>query len=662
MHPQHIIATLAAAYDGEHARRLVAEIARYHRVQASPDFRAAANWLARQLRAAGVQVSVESYPADHDSRFGVLPSFQEWHCRQASLVWQRGEKSLRLCDYRISPLHVIQRSAAVQGEFTVVDVGQGEEADYEGVDVRGEVVLSRAPVARSYERAVVQRGAVGILFDNISASAPGRNPTDLPDARQYSSFWWQPGQAKCWGFVLSPRQGDAMRQALAAGETVRVQAHIEAEFYDGAIEVVSALIPGSGGESVLAMAHLCHPYGFANDNASGAACLLELAINLQQLISDDRLPQPERSIRFLWVPEMTGTYAWLNRHHDQIANIVAGINLDMVGQKQETTGAVWVLEEPPAAMASFAAPLLAVLRRQLLQMTVEQEAHVDFPRLRYTTSPFHGGSDHMVTSDPQVGIPTPMLIQWPDRFYHTTADTMEHVDPQSLWLSGVLAGSYLMWLATADAAAAAWLGWEMVTAFERRLARDAQDGLAALLAEDEATRGQSWERLQQRIAFWHERQQAAQQSLNWLAAVDEHLPTWQQALAEAVARVQQRLRQQLPQPMAAPSPAADEAWWQKASTVIPVRHYRGPLMDFWPAYPSLDLSAEDLASWRELIDENANWRVLRAQAEYWVDGRRSLADIARLLELETGQALGPAIERYFHILARAGLMTMQASP
>jgi len=320
-----------------------------------------------------------------------------------------------------------------------------------------------------------------------------------------------------------------------------------------------------------------------------------------------------------------------------------------------------VLEEPPAAMASFAAPLLAALRRQLLQVTVEQDAHVRFPRLRYTISPFSGGSDHMVTSDPRVGIPTPMLIQWPDRFYHTTADTMEHVDPQSLWLSGVLAGSYLMWLATADAAAVQWLGWEMVTAFERRLAREAQDGLTALLADDEATPGQSWERLQQRIAFWHERQQVAQQSLTRLAAVDDQLPTWQQALSEAAARVQQRLRQQLPQPLAAPSPAADEAWMDKAAAVIPARHYRGPLMEFWPAYPSLDLSAEDLASWRELIDENLNWRVLRAQAEYWVDGRRSLADISQLLELETGQALGPAIERYFHILAGAGLMTLQTA-
>ena len=85
----------------------------------------------------------------------------------------------------------------------------------------------------------------------------------------------------------------------------------------------------------------------------------------------------------------------------------------------------------------------------------------------------------MITSDPTVGIPTPMLIQWPDRFYHTTADTLDRVDAKSLALAGTLAGCYLYWLATAGNEDARQLGWDMVSRYERRLTKDrARDGVA----------------------------------------------------------------------------------------------------------------------------------------------------------------------------------------
>ncbi len=654
---QTLIDLLASAYDGAHAKKQVGEIIRYHRIQASPDFRAAAHWLAGQLQAAGIEATVESYPANHNTHFGVLPSFPEWHCRAATLDWLREEGSERLCDYRLSPVHVIQRSQAVSGEFAVVDVGAGGAEDYRGVDVEGKLVLSRASLTETYERAVVQGGAAGILVDDIGATAPGRNPIDLPDARQYTSFWWQAGQTPAWGFVLSPRQGWQIRQALQSGQSVTLRAYIDAESYDGAIEVVSAILPGYSEQAVLATAHLCHPHGFANDNASGAACLLELATTLQRLLAAGDLPPLRHSIRFLWVPEMTGTYAWLDRHRDLVPHIIAGINLDMVGQKQESTGSVWVLEEPPAAAASFVPDLLEALRDLLLKRMAAHDRYSRFPRLRYTRTPFSGGSDHMVTSDPAVGIPTPMLIQWPDRFYHTTADTMEHVDAQSLWLSGVLAGSYLLWLATAQGEEMRWLGWDMLARYEARLGRLLQDGVSEVLSETDAgARKHAAARLADRLRFAYDRCQAAMASLPH----GQDAP-WQTALQTSFRTLQGRLAQQLAAHGIQPEAPPLEAWQEQARQRVPVRHYWGPLMDFVPSQPNWQLSAEDLATWRELAQDVPHWRVLRAQAEYWVDGRRSLAEIAHLLELETGQAVGPSLERYFDILARVGLLSWQDS-
>ena len=63
----------------------------------------------------------------------------------------------------------------------------------------------------------------------------------------------------------------------------------------------------------------------------------------------------------------------------------------------------------------------------------------EYPLYRQAEVSFSGGSDHVILSDPSIGVPTPMLIQWPDRFYHTSADTPDRTDPGSLARAGSLA-------------------------------------------------------------------------------------------------------------------------------------------------------------------------------------------------------------------------------
>jgi hypothetical protein len=664
MHLSTLFHTLQRAVSGEAAKRYLAEISRHHRVQASPGYRAAAEWLAATLQAHGLQAEIERFPAAEYDHFWAQPSFQEWRCQSATLDWLRGPgKAERLCDFRASALAVIQRSVAVQGEFEVVDVGEGRPADYEGRDVAGKLVLSRAAVRDTYRRAVVARGAAGILFDHIDATVPGRSRIDLPDARQYASFWWQPELTRSWGFVLSPRQGDTLRAALAGGESVRMAARIEAEFVDGEFEVVVATIPGSeeNNQAVLGLAHLCHPQGFANDNASGAACLLETALTLAHLVAAGELPSPRRTLSFLWMPEMTGTYAWLSAHAAAIAGFVAGINLDMVGERQETTGSVMLIERPPEAMASFAPVLLERMREELFY---EQRSHGrtdGFPLFRHAVTRFSGGSDHAITSDPAVGIPTPMLIQWPDRFYHTTADTLEHVDARSLQRAGALAGSYLYWLAQAGRREARWLGWEMVARFEQSLSRECQDEATRLLDLRPADRSQGWRRLNEVAAFRQDRALAALQTLSRLAEVDAHLPAWRSQVEAITDSLLDHCRQQIqPGAEAVTSPETTPAADPEPSPT-PVRHYRGPYMEMMPPLSGLGLEGEDAAAWERLHEEIPDWESWRQYAEFWADGRRTLAEIARLVELETGQALGPALGDYFRLLEKAGLVRLETT-
>jgi hypothetical protein len=55
------------------------------------------------------------------------------------------------------------------------------------------------------------------------------------------------------------------------------------------------------------------------------------------------------------------------------------------------------------------------------------------------------------------------------------------------------------------------------------------------------------------------------------------------------------------------------------------------------------------------------YRSLSVVANYWVDGKRTVLDIADLVELETGQRNVSLLVRHFQLLDRLGLMALQHS-
>ena len=146
-----------------------------------------------------------------------------------------------------------------------------------------------------------------------------------------------------FGFNLNFRQGQRLKGLLEAGQTVELEAKIEGRGIEfGSLDVVVTLIPGmeKPEEELLFIAHLDNPKYSANDNASGSAAILDIARALKSLIDQGRLPPPKRSIRFLWVPGMYGTMAYIDAHPEikgpgLEGKVLGGLNLDMVGEKQE---------------------------------------------------------------------------------------------------------------------------------------------------------------------------------------------------------------------------------------------------------------------------------------------------------------------------------------
>ncbi|MCI0396682.1 MAG: M28 family metallopeptidase [Chloroflexi bacterium] len=675
MNLETLLDRISQACSGPAAKDDVAAVIRNHRIQASPGYRAAAAYVFDELRRAGLEAQVESYPANYQTRFWTAGSFQEWAADSATLhLVEPAGQARKLADYRELKLSLIQRSAPFSGEVEVVLLEDGlSEAEYEGLDVAGKIVLTRDMVEPVRQLAVEQYGAAGILFDGVSSAPPVREAIDLPDVRQYTSFWWsgRPGEKQCFGFVLSPRQGAWLRQLIrqraAAGQPpVQLRAEVKTRFYDGHIEVVTALIPGQSEDEVVLVSHLCHPQPSANDNASGVAANLEAARTLNRLITTGELPPPQRTIRFLWMPEMTGSYAYLSRHEAEIPHMVAGLNLDMVGEDQSQTGSVFLIERPPDAAASYAADLLESLRERLFNEVKTYTGLDGYSLVRYATTTFSGGSDHYIFSDPTVGVPMPMLIQWPDKFYHTSADTLDKVDPASLARAGTLAAAYAYFIAAAGRDEATWLAHEMTARFQARLAHLAQGHVTEMWAGDApAATHDSLALAERRLAYVLERHQVA---LHGLARLWSEVESLAETLASEAAGSVEQQRRRLQQAagtrlaalgadgMAEPPAEADE-WEQKAATLTPRRLYRGP----GSAIGSLSaLSPAERADWFNVIRKRpAGGYTLPALAEYWADGRRTALQIVELIEMETGLRDAELVVRWFELLRGLKLLIFE---
>src|SRR5581483_7045057 len=305
----HLLATLNNEVSGDAAKGMVARISQWHRIQASPMYREAAEWVAGTLRGYGLDTTIERFPAREGLQAWGEPMFQEWWCDEATLdLLAPGSPPHRLADYRAVPLSLMPRSSPADSEYELVIVEGGDRPEhYDGLDVRGKLIVTRAMPMAVHQLAIEQYGAAGVIFDGMRSVPEVCPPGDLQVDIQYASWWWWGGETRAFGFALSPRAGADLRRTIdrarRRGETVRARARVRSHFADGTIETVSACIPGATDEEVLITAHLCHPAPFANDNASGAAAAIEAARALQSLIASGALPRPRRGIRFLWMPE-----------------------------------------------------------------------------------------------------------------------------------------------------------------------------------------------------------------------------------------------------------------------------------------------------------------------------------------------------------------------
>lgn len=631
-----LIGALRDQVSGERALAAVEAVSRFHRVQASPGYDAAAGWLMGELEASGLRVEVEHAPGDGRSRrLGALMP-EGWACAHARATLLDAGTREDLCDYDRLKLSLILRSDPARGRFPLIAIEDGtEDEHYRGREVRGHVVLTRGAVQRVHQLAVVERGAAGILFDGRRLLAPVRGPLDDPDAVSYTSFWWQGDEPRGWGFVVSPGTGARLRERLRAGTPLELEVEIESRRFPTRIPLISGVLPGTSDREVVVLSHLCHPEPSANDNGSGVAATLEAARALAALFARSGARPRPLGIRFLWVPELTGTHAYLAGPSGgdaglegaldaaRAARTVAALNLDMVGEDQAQCGSTLLIEHPPCFAGSFAGELLRRIRDRAQDWVTSYSGPGHYSMTRMGEVPFSGGSDHAVLVDPLIGIPCPMLIQWPDRYYHSSHDTPDKCDPASLALAARCAAAFAAFLAGAGPAQRAWLAEAVERGSERRR--------LAALERPEPERAVAAEAMR------------ARQALLSLARLD---------------------------PAARSSPAA-KAGPRRAGRAVAAGSARIPTR----APAPLEMQRHLIAGYAGLShDERERFRHFEAQAPggtltldlawFACDGRRTLEEIARLvgLEIATPQADVPqAIAEFFEWTARLGRSSWQGT-
>ena len=431
MLPEEIVKVVADTVSGIRAKGYVQSISTHHRIQASPGLHDAVMFLKGESEdLPGVEVKLHEYPADGKTTIGTWEAIHGWEAKTGKLTLIEPEEKL-LADYTAEPISLIAHSTSVDIEAEVVYVGKGlSPEDYDGKDVKDKIVLTEGIARRVHRVACIKMGAVGLL-----TFVPPSDRDEIADLRRYDAIWPTGDEKNStrFGFSLTQADGLKLKGLLEEGKTVKVKAKVDASLKVGKIEVLTALIPGEDkSKEFWLAAHVCHPNQGANDNASGSGAIMEALRVISQLIDEGKIPKPTYSIRFIWMPEWSGTIYFIDKEKAALKGCIGMLNMDMVGADPAKAGSSLHLFRTPFSLPST---LNNVVRHWLTQEAGRKDDRREggtMTPLPFKYDRYSAGSDHFMLTDSTVSIPAVMLNQSPDRFYHTSTDTIDKIDTRQM--------------------------------------------------------------------------------------------------------------------------------------------------------------------------------------------------------------------------------------
>ncbi len=641
--------SICEEFSGSLAKREVEQIAQFHRIQASPGFHDAALHVLARLKEIGVKSKMERFPSDGRRKYFTWTSPVGWSATQARLELIEPEKKT-LAKYPQVPCSLAAHSKMVDGEFEVVDVETGlEPREYEGRDVKGKVVLASRRSAEVFRPAMLERGAAGIL-----SYLPDR--PQQPDMIPYNALWPKKSELKKLGFSfsLSRRAALEIKSYIAAGRKVKVKAKVAADIFPSKLDVLTAQFPGKG-PGVLFIAHLCHPQPGANDNASGAGTLIELVRTIKALTGAGKL-RLRRPVRFMWVPEMFGTLAYLDSHPELAANTLCCINLDMVGENQALCNSKLLIYDTPWSVPSFLCDLVCEGLEAAAEK-VRPDPSGSRAMTHFQQMPYSGGSDHYILAEATCGVPAVMVNQWPDTFYHTHADSPEYVDATQLARVGVASLAAGLFAANAGAPGAIALSAAVEAHANTRFSQVMTHRFEHLRSTGKDKLPGEYHRVRRHLMYALAKEGAAIHSIRQLSKsreVQYYLENAEDALdsreAAGAAKLDRYIRGRLSIKGAMPPQPADENL-EHLARVVPSRLFAGPL-----EMGLLRESPESDKYYREKMKKDSTNGQRLYETINLMDGRRRLSDIYQMVDAEFPFFEIELLEQFVEDLRQLGLV------
>jgi hypothetical protein len=682
------IIRLIGASSGDRAYDYISQLARWHRVQASEDYTRAAEWMAGKAEEFGLEhVSIEHFASDGKTEYFGYRTPRRWKAKKGEL-WLTSPFEMKLSSYEELPLSLVEGSTTADVEAELVDIGAGtSDRDYTA-GVKGKIVLTSSKVKNVFGRAVGKEGAVGIIS---SWSVPdhdylNRHAGDFPD--QVGWMELPSGEtegAHQFAFAISARRAQELRTLIDQGKVVRVRAVVDAEVGPGQLETVSGLIPGSTypEEEIVVTAHLDHYRPGANDNASGSAAILEMARTLRQLIRDNEMPPPLRTIRFMWVPEYYGSCAWLSKHLQDPVKRLADLNFDMVGENALKTDSVvaacYTSDSNPSFMNAVTESILEFVNRfNDDRYPVQMDLFIGSGggtrnRASWRMIPFVSGSDHDLFNGLKMAATT--LTAWPDDFYHSSEDTLDKVDPTQLHRAVVMGLAAVTTLAYADSGQVRDLARLSLAYGRRRIAQSEFSAIRSLMSATKEDFNKFDYSAANLIRHVFDRERAAIGSCSVFAKGSAAQKAVQWAVSdlrddEAASRnkIEDISRLRAAELSATRGPMSLTEAEKRSARVIPLWNAGKELFPF--EYVQRTLAKDPSAGMKDIeaafddagqrlrrlgFNELTLYGIWKAPALY-VDGKRSILDIRDALAAEYTSIPIEALDLYVRAFEKAGLM------
>ncbi|USH00285.1 DUF4910 domain-containing protein [Thermococcus argininiproducens] len=397
-------------FDAENVINYIGEISKFHRIQGSKELVEAARYILEELRINGIKAELLEEVYDGE----------KWHLTLASPIpWDLVYGEIKIDKEQITtsktPLIVMAHSPPgdVEGEVIAVD----KEEDWK--EVKGKVVLIGEKWYENYKKAN-ENGAIGFI---AYKKGTGKAFPYIGLFLTKNDLKW----AKIPAVTLSEKIANKIIQKLKKGEKIKVKLKVESVISEKqTLPLVYAKI-GSP-PYILFTAHMCHPKPGANDNASGAAMLIELARVLKEFYNNSF----RFGFAFLWIPEHYGTQAFIE-NWARLEEYYAVINLDMVGGSEDRSGSTIMIIKTPLSRFSIISGLLEYFIN-LANSEGESFGGSPLPKMKAKSYPYEMGSDHDVFNI--FGIPSVMPITWPDKFYHSSEDSIEKISKEILEIIG----------------------------------------------------------------------------------------------------------------------------------------------------------------------------------------------------------------------------------